>query len=1065
MANQLSDTPDPSPRKKVPLHVRFPLPAPVLLILALCICTTLAVWRKMLDQEARYIKIQFDEQVERSITGIARTLDGYVECLLAARAMIAASEQVNPDEFKTYVNMLDSRNYLPGMLRMGLIERVTADELDTFIERMRTDQLEDFEITPPGHRDEYWVLSHIEPIHMADDLRGLDTRTDSARRAALERSRDTNEATFSSTINLPSRGDAARVILLVLPIYGRGESPEGIEERRARCIGWIGLSIDPEKFLAAIPAFEEQFLACALIDSAEDQDTLLKGTRLDESDSGHKGLVTRRPLKLAGRSWIMEFKALPGFAWEEGDRRAPSFALGMGLLASLLISTIVWSLSTTRARAEHIARTMTTALQASESEARKLALVASRTSNSVVITDAEGRIEWVNEGFTRVTGYELAEALGRRPGSFLQGPRTDPATIAYMRRQISRGEGFQTEIINYAKDGREYWIEAEVQPIRNESGQLVNFMAIQNEITDRKRSEQALRESERRFRTLIANIPEAVYRCAYDEFRRMEFLSHSIKDLCGYPSEEFIGGRVRNFRDIIHPEDRARAERTIHEAVRRREPYFQEFRIIHRNGEIRWASEKGQAVYDEFGKVLWLDGALGDATLRKQAEQELREYNAALVRAYRALEEANRRTEAATRAKSEFLANMSHEIRTPMTAILGYTDILIDEYTPDSTEHKTLSTIKRNGHHLLEIINDILDISKIEAGKLTIEHVPCSVLQLLHEVRTLMKVRADIKQLPITIACEGRIAEHIRTDPTRLRQILINLVGNAIKFTEKGGVSMVARLVRGKGDAGWIEIDVSDTGIGLAPDQMDGLFEAFTQADSSMTRRFGGTGLGLAVSKRLAEMLGGDIRVRSVPGEGSTFTVSIATGPIDGVPMIDLSVQPEIKFGDDAASMSPPAAAGRCSTPLAGRRLLLVEDGVDNQRLITRILDKAGANVTVAVNGRVAVEIVSPTKSAAKSNLNDSFDLILMDMQMPEMDGYEATRKLRELGYTRPIVALTAHAMSDDRDKCLAAGCDEYLAKPINQGVLIGCIAAQIASHAADGHAARQAAERVHELT
>ncbi len=438
---------------------------------------------------------------------------------------------------------------------------------------------------------------------------------------------------------------------------------------------------------------------------------------------------------------------------------------------------------------------------------------------------------------------------------------------------------------------------------------------------------------------------------------------------------------------------------------------------------------------------LLIDELQNEVSERKRAEQELKDYAVALETANKSLEQFNAAAEAATQAKSEFLANMSHEIRTPMTAILGFTDMLLGSLSePEDIE--AAKTIKRNGEYLLGIINDILDLSKIEAGKLKVERIPCSPCQIIADVASLMRVRADAKGLPLTVEYDGPIPQTIATDPTRLRQILINLAGNAIKFTETGNVRILVRLARNDGQEPKLEFDIIDTGLGMTEEQIDKLFHRFTQADSSMTRKFGGTGLGLTISKRLTEMLGGDIMVTSQPEKGSTFQATIATGPLDGVPMLDHPEEVVIRDNKPDRTAPKPQIKLDC-------RILLAEDGPDNQRLISFILKKAGAEVTIAENGQEALEKALATYPGWGKRYGDPtepFDLILMDIQMPVMDGYEATRRIRQEGFKGPIIALSAHAMSHAIRECLDAGCNDYAAKPVNRDKLLGIIAKHVDS-------------------
>ncbi len=384
------------------------------------------------------------------------------------------------------------------------------------------------------------------------------------------------------------------------------------------------------------------------------------------------------------------------------------------------------------------------------------------------------------------------------------------------------------------------------------------------------------------------------------------------------------------------------------------------------------------------------------------------------------------------RAKSEFLANMSHELRTPLTAILGFSDTLLTEGDIDrapSQRIEAIRTILHNGDHLLQVIDDVLDLSKIEAGKSTIQRVRFSPLDLAREVQSLLQVRAQAKGISVRVEPVYPIPETILSDPARLRQILLNLVGNAIKFTDTGSVRLILQPPSGGQAEPTIRFDVIDTGIGMTRQQVEDVFKPFSQADSSMSRRHGGTGLGLAISQRLADMLGGGITVESQPNQGSTFRLAVCAGPMDDVGMI---TGPE-----QAASVEekPPKEPAATETVLAAR-ILLAEDGIDNQRIISFFLERAGADVVIADNGEIAVAAVWAAEKEGKP-----FDVILMDMQMPVLDGYQATEQLRRQGYTRPIIALTAHSMEGDRKKCIDAGCDDYTTKPIKRETLLAIVA------------------------
>jgi CheY-like chemotaxis protein len=384
-----------------------------------------------------------------------------------------------------------------------------------------------------------------------------------------------------------------------------------------------------------------------------------------------------------------------------------------------------------------------------------------------------------------------------------------------------------------------------------------------------------------------------------------------------------------------------------------------------------------------------------DVTTRREMEQLLRDARDA--------------AEAANRSKSEFLANMSHEIRTPMTAILGYADLLSHGELTAVERREYTDTIRRNGEHLLAILNDILDLSKIEAGQMVMESVPFRTAELVEEVMSLMRVRATAKGLTLAAEIDSSTPRVMKSDPTRLRQILVNLVGNGLKFTQQGGVHLRVSASAHNGESR-LRVEVRDTGIGMDDDAIGRLFKPFMQADASVTRRFGGSGLGLTISRRLARMLSGDIEAVSQPGTGSVFTLHL--------PLVGTTSETDMTVADPATVDGPPPR-------LDGLRVLLADDAPDNRMLVSFILQAAGTTVDTVENGRQAIE-----------RAGNGYDAILMDMQMPDTDGYTATRELRRRGFNRPIIALTAHAMSGDRQRCLAAGCNDYVTKPIDPDTL-----------------------------
>jgi signal transduction histidine kinase/BarA-like signal transduction histidine kinase len=456
--------------------------------------------------------------------------------------------------------------------------------------------------------------------------------------------------------------------------------------------------------------------------------------------------------------------------------------------------------------------------------------------------------------------------------------------------------------------------------------------------------------------------------------------------------------------DSLHPDDRERVRDAWRSAAATGEAFTVECRIRRWDGQYRWHLSGAVPMKDESGALACWFGTDTDIHVQKELQEQL-------AQAKEAAEEANR-------TKSVFLANVSHEIRTPLGAMVGFCELLREPRLSDEDRIAYADIISRNGRELTSLIDDILDLSKVEAGCLDIARRPVSLATLLGDVAQSLSLRAREKGIELELHMQADVPDTIMTDPMRLRQILVNIIGNAVKFTERGGVVVDVRLEGGR----LIAIEVRDSGIGIPAAAQGRLFRAFSQADEATSRRFGGTGLGLQLSRRLAQLLGGDVTlVKSEVGRGSSFVVTIDPG--------DFSMTP--------TDERPPCKAEAGHGSLQGLRVLLAEDAPDNQYLISYLLKKNGAYVDVVDNGSEAVRQV----------LSADYDIVLMDIQMPVLDGFDATRELRRRGFDRPIIALTAHAMREEREECMRAGCTDHLSKPIDSERLIETVAGHALLH------------------
>ena len=1045
-----------------------------------------------------------------------------------------ASEKLDRAEFRNYVHAINIDQQFPGVRGFGYIVKVDRQVLSAFEQVERADHAESFSVSTQGDAPDLYVIKMLEPSAGNKAALGLDVGAEPVRRAGVLSAIDTGQPTLTGPITLKQDERQRPGVLYLLPLYQGAVPPLNVAQRRTNLVGIYYAPIVIDDLMQGLFDTSNQQLNISLSD--ETGADPVEMFRADGDEAGEYGqrLTAQRTLAIAGRQYVLRTQANAAFE-QRLDRSTPSWIVLGGSLLSALLALATWMLASARARTEAHAASLTTDLE-------RLAEVARRTSNAVMITDPEMRVSWVNEGFTRLYGYSFDEAKGQLVRSLVGTPACPADRLAQLDASLARGEGCRVELLNRDKDGQTFWIDTEIQPRHNAQGELLGYIEITQNISDLKeatrRLEAAQRETDALLRTLNAH---AVISVA-DRTGRIIEVNDAFCALSGYRRDELIGQTHHINNSGVH--DRAFWAHLWHTVLAGR-PWQGEVCNRAKDGSLYWVDSVIAPFLDADGRVERFIVIRHDVTLRKLTEQQLRETSTLLTNVlnaasgtaviatdadlvirvfntgaerllgYRAseivghatplrfheparinarkealraqlglgdadpspvqmliepswlgqvrqvnyvrqdgsrvpvsivvtemrseqgevsgylgivqdrtqsleyetsLQQAKLVAEQASAAKGQFLANMSHEIRTPMNAILGMLRLL-DKTALDAQQRDYASKAERAAQSLLGLLNDILDFSKIEAGKMSLHPRTFSVGRLLGDLHVILSTNLGDKPVALNFTLDPQLPEYLVGDDMRLLQVLINLGGNAIKFTHQGEVDVALTVLSHDDEQVRLRVAVRDTGIGMSAQALGRIFEGFSQAEGSTTRKYGGTGLGLSISRRLVTLMGSQILVRSEPGQGSTF-------------WFDLTLrEPNADDADPSAPM--PLEALPPTQRLAGWRLLLVEDNPNNRQVASELLEGEGAEVSLAHNGAEGVQAVL--------NAPDLIDAVLMDVQMPVMDGLAATRALREaLGEAAPpVIAMTANALPADLAACQEAGMVAHVGKPFDLTHLI----------------------------
>jgi PAS domain S-box-containing protein len=950
-------------------------------------------------------RLRFEHDVQTTQAKICDRIEGYISLLWAGSGLFAASGEVTQQEFQAFVRRLGLRDRYPGIQGIGYSAKVPAAAKDAFITQMRQQGLTNFSIRPNYPRSEYHAIIYLEPQDRRNQAAiGYDMFSESVRRAAMERARDTANSAASAKVTLVQELDKQKQagFVIYVPVYRNGNIPTTQTQRRSQLIGFVYSPFRADDLIRGIFGNEDRLVDFEIYDS----NNVSPANLLHVSDNTpnrryQPQFRTTHTINLAGRTWSIVFTSRPELELTSETNFAP-FVAFVGVAMSLVLFGMTRSLSQARKAAERSVAALT------ESEKRFRRLVESNIFG-VAFADFQGGIHYANDYFLQLVGYDREDLLAGR----LRWDSLTPAEFLYLDERAAvelkkRGIATPFEKQYIRKDGTRVPIligRALLTDGDTSQTEIIGFIL---DLSDRKQAQEALRWSEERYRSLV----EATAKIIWNTTPEGELVTEQP----GWSA--FTGQRFEEYQGwgwiaAVHPEDRHHTAQAWLNALANRTLYEVEHRLRRYDGEYRYMNARAVPVLEADGSIREWIGVHTDITERKQAEVEREQL---LEREQTARAEA----ETANRMKDEFLATLSHELRTPLNAMLGWTQLLRTRKFNETTTARALETIDRNTKSLAQLIEDILDMSRIIRGKLHLDMRVIDIAPVVEAAIETVLPAATAKDIQMESILDSTVRP-VMGDVNRLQQVFWNLLSNAVKFTPKSG-RIEVRLAQIDSQ---VQVRVVDNGQGISPEFLPHVFDRFRQADSTTTREYGGLGLGLSIVRHLVELHGGTVQAESAGlGKGSSFTVTLPIRAVD-YNLDEPEQQPQIH--KEGATIIAPSS-------LSGLRIVVVDDEADARDLLNTVLTQYGAEVVTRATAQDTIDAIAQFQP----------HILVSDIGMPGEDGYTLIRRLRQLpaeqGGQVPAIALTAYARAEDRTQALAAGFQQHIPKPVNPDKLAAVV-------------------------